>query len=140
MVYYNCSRCRKIFKVNFVLIYLFFTPLLLMAVWCADAVIMCRPTKSHAFGLCLTLTRTSTIFSSIGARPGKTYKLTTMLVCTKNAIYNVCTIFRLHAVYQNHHKQSTIFQIAHAFPLPAGSAKIRQSAKRLLRTSFSRFV
>ena len=30
-------------------------------------------------------------------------------------------------------------QFAHAFALPAGSAKIRQSAKRLLRTSFSRF-
>ena len=51
------------------------------------------------------------------------------LVCTKNAIYNV---FRLHAVYQNHqlellYKQSANLQIAHAFAVPAGSAKIRFS-------------
>ena len=54
---------------------------------------------------------------------------------TKNAIYKVCTIFKLHTVYQNHqlelpYKQSANLQIAHAIALPAGSAKIRKRAKR----------
>ena len=61
--------------------------------------------------------------------------------CTKNAIYKVCTIFRLHAVYQNYqlelpYKQSANLQIAHAFASPAGSATNSAERKTLIAHKF----
>ena len=98
-----------------------------------------RPTKSHALGVrdsrigALSHAHThSNLFLTHWGQTGKKIKtndnaLPNRARVYKNAIYNVCTFFRLHAVYQNHqlelpYKQSANLQIAHAFALPAGSA------------------
>ena len=94
-----------------------------------------RVTRLERLSLpCVFYIDTSLLFVTHWGQTGEKIKFTTMHCqiapgAQKNAIYNICTIFRLHAVYQNHqleppYKPSANLQIAHFFALPAGSAKI----------------
>ena len=108
--------------------------------------------ETHAFGLCLTLTRTATIFSRIGARPGKKYKITQYIaksrLCvqkTQSTMFaqsSACTQFiRVTGAAV---QQSANVKIAHAFVLPAGSAKFGRAQNaycaQVFPDSFSKFV